>query len=491
MRDRLNPKVVVSIVYVAAMFIAAMDVTIVNVALRTIGNEFHVPLSAIGTVNVGYLVSLALFLPMAGWLSDRFGTKRIFLLALGVFTGASALCGLANNLTALNLFRVIQGAGGGLLTPVGMAMLYRTFPPEERVKVSRLLVLPIALAPALGPIVGGFIVEQISWRWVFYINLPFGILALIFGLIYLNEHIEPDAGRIDLSGLLLSAPGFAMVMYALSQGSARGWSSPEILVIGLTGLVLLVVLVFVEMHVSKPMLDLRLWGDRLFRTTGLISMFCGAGLHGMLYVFPLMYQDALRASVLNTGLTTFPEALGLMLATQLVPWFYPRLGPRRLMVMALLLAATTMVLLSRVDQGTNPWLIRSLMFCFGVFLGHVVGSVQIASFANIPSASMGRASTLFIVQNRMGSALGLTLLSSLLTIMGTSTIDAVGTEHSNLFAYRVALLGAATFLLIGLCLALLVRNNDAISTMRKHAPASSTVVQGGDAAKERWVDAEG
>ncbi|NEW06372.1 DHA2 family efflux MFS transporter permease subunit [Paenibacillus sp. SYP-B3998] len=476
MSIRLNPKVVVSIVYVAAMFMAAMDATIVNVALRTISNDLLVPPSAIGTVNVGYLVSLAVFLPVAGWLGDRWGTKRIFLLALGVFTLASALCGLADSLSALTLFRVIQGAGGGLLTPVGMAMLFRTFPPQERAKVSRILVLPIALAPALGPIVSGLLVDQFSWRWVFYVNLPVGILALLFGFIYLKEHKELAAGRLDLPGFLLSLPGLSLVVYALSQGSSRGWSSPEIVGLGGVGILLIAALVFVELRVSKPMLDLRLLTDRLFRTMGLISMFSAAGLLGMLYVFPLMYQEALHASALDTGLTTFPEALGLMLASQITPWSYHRQGPRRLITISLLCAAAIFVLLSLIDQATNPWFPRMLLFGAGFFLGHAVGSVQIASFANIPPSSMGRASTLFTVQNRLGSAFGMALLASVLAAIGTSTVDVVGAEQPNLAAYRVALLGAAVFLLVALLFALRIRDADAAPTMRKRPPVESSAV---------------
>ncbi len=216
MNARLNPKAVVSVVYVAAMFMVAMDATVLHVALRTISQELQVPPAASSALNVGYLVSLAVFLPVAGWLGDRWGTKRIVLLALGVFTGASALCGFADSLASLTVYRVLQGAGGGVLTPVGMAMLFRTFPPHERAKVSRALVLPIAVAPALGPILSGFMVDQFSWRWIFYVNLPIGIPALLFGMKYLKEHVEPEAGHLDVPGFLLSAPGLAMGMYALS-----------------------------------------------------------------------------------------------------------------------------------------------------------------------------------------------------------------------------------------------------------------------------------
>ncbi|MFD2172184.1 MDR family MFS transporter [Tumebacillus lipolyticus] len=471
----LNPKRTVAILYVVAMFMAAMDGTIVNVALKTISAEFQVPPSASSLINVGYLVSLALVLPVSGWLGDRFGTKRIFLLAIGLFTVASAMCGFAESLGTLTLFRIFQGAAGGLLTPVGMAMLFRAFPPQERVKLSRYLVLPIALAPAFGPIIGGLLTDELSWRWGFYVNIPFGILAVAFGAYFLREHVEPSVRKLDLPGFLLSAPGFAMLVYALSQGSARGWTAPEIITTGLLGIVFIALLVVVELRVSQPMLDLRLLKERLFQTSGLINLFIASGLLGMLYVFPLMYQDVLHASALDAGLVTFPEALGLMVASQLVPLIYPRLGPKRQIAIALFCAAVVFVLLSWVGTTSNPWVLRALMFSAGFFLGQAVGAVQIISFTKIPGASMGRASTLFTVQNRLGSALGLAVLATLLAVVGNSPADLSAQAAPDLFAYRVAMLGAASFLLIALAFALRIRSADVEATMQKRSTAGTAV----------------
>ncbi|TVX93662.1 MDR family MFS transporter [Paenibacillus agilis] len=479
----LNPRKVMCIVYVAAMFVVAMDATVLNVALQTISQELNVPPAASGILNVGYLVSLAIVLPMAGWLGDKWGTKRTFLLALTIFTTASAMCSFAQNLTTLTIFRVIQGIGGGLLTPVGMAMLFRTFPPEERAKVSRSLILPIAIAPAVGPIVSGMLVEHFSWRWIFYVNLPIGIPAILFGLFWLKENKQPNVGKLDVPGFLLSAPGLALVMYALIQGPIHGWSSPAVWVSGTIGIILLAALVKVELSVKQPLLDLRLLGNRLFRTTGLVSMCASAGLLGMLYVFPLMYQNALNASALDTGLTTFPEAIGLMIASQLVPWTYPRLGPKRVMVIGFVVTALIFVTLSMVDANTNPWFIRGLLFSVGIFLGQTVGSVQIAAFATIPPASMGRATTWFAMQSRLGPAMGLAILSGTLAFIGTSTVNAVGQVEPNLMAYRVALLVAAGFLLLGACIAMLIRDSDAAATIRKPVKPRE--------AKEKPVAAEG
>ena len=217
-----NQKIVVAVVYVCGMVMNSLDSTIVVVALATLGRQFNVTPAAIEGVVIGYLVSLAVFIPTSGWLGDRFGTKRIFLLALMIFTTASALCGLAGSLNQLILFRVLQGAGGGLLTPVGMAMLYRTFPPAERMGVARLLMFATIIGPASGPVLGGLLIEKLSWRWTFYVNVPVGLGALIFGFLFLNEHREPAPGRFDVPGFLLAAVGFGATMFALSEGpSAR------------------------------------------------------------------------------------------------------------------------------------------------------------------------------------------------------------------------------------------------------------------------------
>lgn len=473
MSGPFNGKITVSIVYVAAMFIAAMDASIVNVALRTISNDLHVSPGAIGVINIGYMVSLAMVLPIAGWLGDRFGTKKVFLSALLVFTLASALCGMADSLTTLTLFRVIQGIGGGLLTPVGMAILFRTFPPEERAKVSRYLILSIALAPALGPIVGGFLVDYVSWRWIFYINLPIGMMALLIGFISLREHKEEVGKSFDLLGFLLSAPGFSMLVYALSQGSALGWSSPFVLGVGLGGLMLIGIFVYVELKISQPMLQLGLLGEPLFRKMGLISFFCAAGLLGMLYVFPLMYQNVFNTSAFDAGLTTFPEALGLMLASQVVPWSYPKFGPKKLISIMLLFASGFFLLLNMVGPETNPWVIRFLMVSAGFSLGQVVGSVQIAAFANIPSA-MGQSSTLFTLQNRLGQAIGLALLGSILSGIGTHTVNESGVLQPNLLAYQGAMFGSVVFLLIAFAIVLKVRDAEADFTMPAKAKVKST-----------------
>jgi EmrB/QacA subfamily drug resistance transporter len=470
---RIDPKISVSIVFVASMFMSIMDSTIVNVALPSIGRQLNVPIAFIDGIVVSYVVSLAVVIPASGWLGDRLGTKRVFLIALAFFTLASALCGLASNITMLVVLRALQGAAGGALTPVGTAILYRTFPPAERVQLSRILIIPTVIAPAAGPVLGGLLVDQLSWRWVFYVNVPIGIIVCLFGLFYLQEHREPGAGGFDVVGFVLAGLGLSLVMYALSEGSARGWTSFSILASSIVGVIALAAFVAVEMRIPEPMLDLHLLGNRLFRTTNLSSMFASAGFLGVLYVGPLFLQEARGVSALTSGLTTFPEAIGVVISTQIIARIYPSIGPRRVMAAGLISVVIFMSLLTLMSSDTTLWFMRFLMFLIGAGMACSFFSVQTAGFATISPAATGRASAIFSAQRQIGSALGVAILSSVLNAVGTTIQGADGVVVPNLWAYHAAFLTSAALILVAVGFALIIQDRDAAATMiRKVALAN-------------------
>ena len=470
---RLDPKTAVAVVFVASLFMSIMDTTIVNVALPSIGDQFHVGAASVGIVNVGYLVSLAVFVPLSGWLGDRYGTRRVFLSALAVFTLASLLCGTAQTLDQLSLYRVAQGAGGGMLTPVGMTMLFRAFPQEERMRASRVLMVPTAVAPALGPVLGGWLVDTLSWHWVFIVNVPIGAAAMVFGLLNLPDFRTERAGRFDPAGFLLAAVGFGGVMYALAEGAGKGWGTPGIVGPAVLGAAALVALVVVELRLAEPMLDLRLFKDRLFRTVNLLSLASGAAFLGMLYLFPLYYQDAVGASALRTGLNTFPEAIGVMIASQLAGRLYPRIGPRRLIAVGALGVAVMMALMSRLTPETTAWAARALMFGTGFCMAYVFLPAQTAAFATISGRATGRASTLFNAQRQLGPAAGVALLGAVLTSNGTVAAGHGGTPVANLTAYHAAFLTAAGLAVLASVIALFVSDRDAAPTMApRESPAA-------------------
>jgi EmrB/QacA subfamily drug resistance transporter len=470
-RIHINPKISVSVVFVAAMFMSIMDITIVNVALPAIGQQFHESTSALDSVAVGYLVSLAVFIPAAGWLGDRLGSKRILLFSIFLFTASSVLCGFAGSLSELVFFRVLQGVGGGMMTPVGMAMLFRTFPPAERVRASSILTVPTAVAPAVGPVLGGLLVTDLSWRWVFFVNLPFGIVAFAYGLIFLDEHRQPHPGKFDFPGFLLSGIGFALVMFGISEGPDRGWGSPEIMGSVVVGLIMLAALIRVELHTAKPLLQLRLFGNHLFRSTSMVIMVGMAGFLGVLFVVPLFFQIALGLTALQSGLNTFPEAIGVMIGAQLASRiFYPRFGPRRLVSIALVGVAIAMSLMTLVGFTTSFWWIRILMFLMGLGMSQVFISSQAAAFATVSHAETGQASSLFNSQRQLGSAVGVAILATVLAAVGT-THTVSGHTEANLASYHAAFLTAAFIALIGSAVALTIRDKDAASTMVRHGKA--------------------
>ena len=253
---RIADKWVVAIVYVSALFLDILDTTIVNVAIPALGRELRT--ESAEWVVLGYTLSLAVWIPTSGWLGDRFGTKRVFLFALMAFTCGSLLCGAAQTIGQLIAFRVIQGIGGGMLTPVGLAMLFRAFPPAERARAAMLIMIPTLAAPALGPVLGGLIVTNISWRWIFLVNFPIGLVALWFGWRHLQEHRHPATGRFDIAGFALSASALALIVYTLSDGPHSGWSSPLVVTCGVVGVLAAIVMTVVELRIPSPMLDLGL-----------------------------------------------------------------------------------------------------------------------------------------------------------------------------------------------------------------------------------------
>ena len=465
MSGRVSQKVAVSVVYVAAMFMTIMDSTIVNVALPTIGRNFDVPSTSVASVSIYFLVSLAVFITASGWLGDRFGGKRVLLGAVAVFTVASALCGLAGSLTELDIFRVLQGAGGGMMAPVGLAMLFRAFPPAERIRASSILTVPTTLAPALGPIVGGVLVTELSWRWVFYVNVPIGILALAFGVLFLEGGQGLSPGRFDIAGFLLAGAGLGLLMYGVSEGPIRGWGSAVVLSTVIAGALLLAVLVLVELRKRLPLIDLRLLGNRLFRSCTGVMVLASASFIGTLYVVSLFFQDARGLSALGSGLSTFPEALGVMGGAQLASrWLYPVLGPRRNIAAGLLGVTASIGLMSLVGAQTSLWWMRALMFVLGVAMGQVFVPAQAAAFATISGDATGRASTIFNVGRQVGSAVGVAVFTTAIVAVGATKVTA-GHVTPDFTAYHVAFLVAAGLAAAGAVIALTIHDIDAAGTM--------------------------
>ncbi|HET6317239.1 MAG TPA: DHA2 family efflux MFS transporter permease subunit, partial [Chloroflexota bacterium] len=395
MLHRVPYRYLVAAAFVVALFIDVLDATIVNVALPTLGRELSLGNDSLEWVVTAYLLSLAVFIPASGWLGDRFGTRCMFLLALSIFLLGSALCGLAWSGGALIGFRVLQGMGGGMLVPVGTTMVVRAFPLDQRARGSAIIGIPAVLAPVLGPLLGGLLVDTVGWRWIFWANLPIGLAGLSFAALVLREHRESAPGRFDLPGFLTAALALMLGLFALSRVPAEGWLSPLVVVCGLAALACAGVLVVVERRRAGPMLDLRLLQEAIFGATNLTHVFATASLVGMLFLLPLYLQQLRGLSALESGLTSFPQALGLLAAMPLVSILFARVSARSLITAALLGTTATAIALALAPMDVDLWTLRAILFLRGVSFALALLPLQTAAFSTITSTQTGRASALF------------------------------------------------------------------------------------------------
>jgi EmrB/QacA subfamily drug resistance transporter len=420
---RLSQRLVVPAVCVSVTFVAIVDGAITTVALPSIARQFSLTTAALDGVVVIYPVCLAMAIPASAWLVERFGGKRVLLTALAGFLGSSLLCGAALGIGQLVVYRAVQGLSAGVLFPASTALLFSTFTSAEQIRISRYMIVPQQIAPAAAPVVGGLLVDHLSWRWVFYVNLPVGLPALLFGALFLAGGRGSRPGRFDLPGLLLSAGGLGTVMFGVCEGPNRGWSSPAVLTSLVSGAALLAAAVAVELRTAQPLLRLRLFADRLFRDTNLINLVGLIPIMGALYLGPLFLQQAQGRTALESGLTTFPEAFGVLLTVQLAGALYARVGPRVIVGCGLTGVGAVLLLFAACDTDTGLWAFRGLMFLFGAAIGCFFIPTTVASLATLEREDLPQATMLNTVVRQTGGALAPAAVTTAL-VLGTPPGDA-------------------------------------------------------------------
>ncbi|HUS82096.1 MAG TPA: MDR family MFS transporter [Dehalococcoidia bacterium] len=471
---RLDYKWLVGIVFAFGMFMNLLDTTIVNVALPTFAREFNASTTTIEWVVTAYLLALAVFIPMSGWVGDRFGTKRTFMAALAAFTLGSLLCALSQNIHELIAFRVIQGMGGGMLMPVGMAMVFRAFAPSERAAAGALVSIPTAVAPAAGPVLGGYLVEYQSWPWIFLINIPIGILAIVFAGLVLREERQPRPGRLDVPGFLLSSAGLAVLMYALAEGGTRGLDDPRVILMALAGLALLALFAVVEMRTEKPLLDLRLFRDPLFRAVSILWIPGQAAFVGALFLVPLLLQLEMGFSPLESGLATFPQAVGIAMIAPVMGRVYPHVGPRRLVMAGMVGLCLTTLSFLLIGLETGAWWIRLIMLLRGMSFGLVMVPAAAAAYVTIPPQDTGRATAIGSAIPQVGASFGVALMATVLSrrlITHGAVLVSPATRSGALMAFHDAFVVAAVLPVVAIFAALLISDRMALAAGRERERA--------------------
>jgi EmrB/QacA subfamily drug resistance transporter len=460
--ERFGYKNLVAAVYIAALFMQIMDGTIINVALPTLAEEFDVDATAMDWTVLSFTIALAVMTASAGWFGQRLGLRRAFMVALGGFIVTSLLCGVAQSLNQLVAARALQGAAAGLITPIGSALLFNAFPIEERSIASRKVITVAVIAPALGPIVGGAILEFVSWRWIFFVNLPIGAVALLLAWMWIQDDEARQQTSFDTSGFFLLAGGLGLTLYGLSRGGQRGWTATPIMVSLGIGLVMLAMLIVVELRKREPLLHLRLLTERNFRWYNLVSLPVYAGFISLIYLLPLFLQKEGDYSPLQVGLALFPQPLGVLVTSQLVGRFlYKRIGPRRLMLVGATIAFAVGVATAQIDTGVDLWWIRALMFVRGLAMGLFFVPIQSAVYARTERPAMGQATAIYGTTRQIAPALGVAIASTVLanSIAG-STITA-----ERVSGYQTAMLASALMFAVAGLLALRLRDADAAATM--------------------------
>lgn len=435
-------------VYAAIMFLVAFDATAVGASLPAIGVALGGSWEAAGFAQACYLGAVSLWMPLAGWLGDRFGLRRALTAAFGLFVVGALLCATAERFAWFVAFRVVQGAGAGLSVPLAMAVLFRTYPLEQRVSLLRVLTVPVAAAPAAGPLVGGMLTDVLSWKAVFLCQLPIGLAVLWTVKSRIPAFVGKTVAPFDGVGFGMSAAAFAGLVYASTRGPAIGWGAPDVVVAGVAGIGLLAGFIVLQRKRRHPLLNVGLFRERTFRTSGYISAFGSAGLFGMLYAVTLAYHAVSGGSALQAGSVVFWEAIGLMVASQLLPHAYRRFGARALTASALVAAAAVLLAAAWAGVGEKPWRDRLAMFAVGVALGHAAGATQLVGFSRVAPAETGQAATLYQMQSRLGAAFGVAAVSWLIGFSAG--------RHPAIWG-RWALLIVAVFWLIAAVLALAAR----------------------------------
>jgi EmrB/QacA subfamily drug resistance transporter len=420
--------ILISAVVVLGAIMSILDTTVVNVAINTLAQEFDTSLATIQWVATGYTLALATVIPLTGWAADRFGTKRLYLTSITLFLFGSILSGLAWSADTLIVFRVLQGLGGGMLMPAGMTILTRAAGPHRVGRVMAIIGVPMMLGPIFGPILGGWLVDDFSWRWIFFINIPIGAAALLLSWKVLERDVPTPDHKLDWLGLALLSPGLALLIYGLAESSSSGgFGATKVWLPMLAGVAMLAL--FVRHATRDPdsaLIDLRLFRNRTFAAaSGTLFLVIVAVFGGML-LLPLYLQAVRGESALNTGLLLAPQGFGAMLAMPIAGKLADTTGIGRIVPVGLVLVGLSFLGLTQLEDDTSYWLLGIDLFVMGVGIGATMMPTFSGAMQTLRRSAIARASTTLNINQQVGASIGTAVLSVLLAHELTSRLGGSG-----------------------------------------------------------------
>ncbi len=411
----INPWIIAAAVMLGT-FMEVLDTTVVNVSLPHIAGNLGATTDEATWVLTSYLVANAIILPMTGWLANRFGRKRVLMMSIGGFTLSSLVCGLAPSLPVLLLFRVIQGATGGGLQPLSQAIMLEAFPPEQRGRAMAFWGLGIVVAPMLGPVLGGWITDNYSWRWLFYINLPVGILALVMSKMFIFDphYIRRGAGRVDYWGIGLLSIGMGALQVMLDKGQEEDWfGSHMIAYLALAAVLGLGFFILREFLTEHPIVDLRVFRMRTYSTGVFLMTALGFVLYGSIVLLPIFLQELLGYSALNAGVAMLPRGLGAFIAMPVVGVLMSKVEARKLLTLGFLVSAFSLWQLSQINLNAGYWDIFWPQFILGLAMGFLFVPLTTITHDPIPKHEMGNATSIFNVMRNIGGSVGIAMMTTI------------------------------------------------------------------------------
>lgn len=433
----VNPWIV-AIAVMFATFMEVLDTTVVNVSLPHIAGNLSATTEEATWVLTSYLVANAIILPLTGWLASFFGRKRLLMASVTGFTLSSLLCGLAPSLSLLVLFRLIQGATGGAMQPLSQAVLLEAFPPHERGKAMGFWGLGIVVAPILGPVLGGWLTDSYSWRWVFYINLPVGIMSLVMTKLYIFDppYLKRETTKIDYWGIGLLTLWVGTLQLVLDLGQRNDWfSSAFIVTLSVISALGLVAFLFRELMAKEPVIDLRVFKIRTYATGVFLMTSLGFVLYGSLVLLPIMLQTLLGYPSLQAGMAMAPRGLGSLIGMPLVGLIVARTDARKLVAIGLATGAGTLFWLGQLNLGAGYWDIFWPQFLQGIGLSLVFVPLTTISMDAIARERMGNATSLFSLMRNLGGGIGIAVTSSILSRRQQVYTSTLG-EHVDGYSLR-------------------------------------------------------
>jgi EmrB/QacA subfamily drug resistance transporter len=384
----------------------SLDTTILNTAVPIVAQALAIPALSMKSVLASYTLSLAVFIPISGWMADRFGTRRVFASAIGLFTLGSFLCGISSDIHLLIACRVLQGCGGAMMVPVGRLTLARTFAKSELIRAMSFVAIPGLIGPMLGPIVGGLIVGYLHWRFIFFVNLPIGIVGLALVYLHLPDYREPDSKPLDIVGLILFGSGVALLSYVLEIFGDHTLGSGEIL--GLLALSLTLIVGY-GLHATRtpfPLLQLSLFRIRTFSAAVSGSFFTRIGIGGVPFLLPLLYQVGLGFTPVQSGLLIMPQAVAALSTKFLMPRILDRVGYRGVLISNTIVLGLLLTAFATVGLGTPIWVIVLLAFCYGAFASLQYTSMNTLVYADITEHQTSNASSIASTTQQMSISFG-------------------------------------------------------------------------------------